>query len=271
MKAKQKPCKAIGKALAPDVEGCGKMTYKRTYGLCDTCYKQWLYETPEGKEKQKQNLPKCKECGDRYQPFFNNTQQKHCMKKDACITAALELHTENKIKQAKRDKQKFHIDSMSKDQYRAKKIQPLINQLVRIIDKGQPCIASKVTKGKFAGGHYHAVGHDRTISLNLHNIHIQAFHSNGPQGGQHVKYRHGLIEVYGSQYAEYVDMKLCQCPVMLWTKEDLVNMRPILQKMVNHYKKKDLVYSTKERIELRNKLNTELGIYPEEYANYYGA
>ncbi len=46
---KQKPCKGIGKAKGFD--GCGKETYKRTYGLCPSCYADWLLSTPEGKEK----------------------------------------------------------------------------------------------------------------------------------------------------------------------------------------------------------------------------
>ena len=121
MNIKHKPCKAIGKALASDIYGCGKITYKRTYGLCDTCYKKWLYETPEGKEKQTKNLPKCKNCETRFKPYNNNSLQKHCMGTDECIKAHLEYQKEQEVKKAKRAKQKFHIDSMSKDQYRAKR------------------------------------------------------------------------------------------------------------------------------------------------------
>jgi len=48
---KQKPCKAIGKAK--DFEGCSKNTFKRTYGLCPSCYAKWLLNTPEGAETLK--------------------------------------------------------------------------------------------------------------------------------------------------------------------------------------------------------------------------
>lgn len=44
---KEKPCKAIGKARG--FNGCGTMAFKRTYGLCMSCYSNWLLSTPEGK------------------------------------------------------------------------------------------------------------------------------------------------------------------------------------------------------------------------------
>jgi len=214
--------------------------------------------------------PKLKDCANescdnQFQQFKSTVKvcSMHC-----AIEFAKKKSQDDQIKQAKRDKSKHKVDEMSVDKYRSTYIQPLINLLARIIDKGQPCIASKVTKGKMAGGHYHAVGHNRTLALNLHNVHIQSYHSNGPQGGQHIKYRHGLIDVYGDQYTNFVDMYIMQCPPLHLTKEDLVNVKPILQKMVNHYKKLDKEYTPLERIELRNKLNIELRIYPEEFAKY---
>lgn len=49
IKIKEKPCKGTG--LAKGFESCGKMAYKRTYGLCTSCYPQWLLNTEEGKKK----------------------------------------------------------------------------------------------------------------------------------------------------------------------------------------------------------------------------
>lgn len=268
MDIKIKPCKAIGKAKPSDVQGCGKEVYKRTYGLCDQCYGEWLFNTPEGQEKQKQSLPKCKSCKERFKPFNNNSLQKYCMIKDECITAHLAHQKEEQIKQADRDKSKHKVETMSKDQFRSKKIQPLMNELARIIDKDQPCIATGNHKGKMAGGHRHSVGDSRNLSLNLHNIHIQSWQSNDKKGGDHVKYRAGLIKIYGREYANFIDETLMQCPVKLWDKQDLVELRPRLQKMVNFLKKRGDTYSAIERIDLRNRLNRELGIYPEEYSTY---
>lgn len=242
MHPKQKPCKAISKAKASDIQGCGKSVLKRTYGLCDTCYKEWLLNTPEGNEKLQRHTLKAK----------GSTQK-------------------TMIKQAEQRKRQFNVDSMSKDKYRASIIQPLINKLARLIDNNQPCIASGVDKGKMAGGHYHAVGHNRTLSLNLHNIHIQAYHSNGPQGGDHIKYRHGLIKTYGSEYTDFVDMTLCQCPALHWTKQDLIDLRPKLASWVRELEKlleTTPSFTKAQRIKMRNKYNKLIGIYPEQYSSF---
>jgi hypothetical protein len=266
MKVKIKPCKAIGKARGSDVQGCAKGVLKRTYGLCDKCYRTWLFETPEGKEKQNQNLPKCNECNEAFTPYNNNSLQKFCMQKQKCITAHIEHQKEEEIKKAEREKHRHKAETMSKDQFRAVKIQPLINLLARIIDKDQPCIATGNHEGKMAGGHRHSVNDSRNISLNLHNIHVQSYHSNDKKAGDHVKYRAGLIKIYGRAYANFIDEELMQCPGKLWNKDELVELRPMLKKIVNYYKGLNKVYSSSERIELRNKLNVELGMYPEEYA-----
>lgn len=207
-------------------------------------------------------MPRCKHCRQKFEvKHFNRP---YCYE-DECNDTYYESLKKKALKRAQTQKKAFHTDSMSKDQYRAKKIQPLINQLVRIIDKGQPCIATG-NYGKMSAGHRHSVGDSRNLSLNLHNIHIQSYQSNSMKAGDHVKYRAGLIEIYSREYANFIDETLYQCPLKLWDKSDLVELRPRLQKIVNHYKKLGKEYTPKERIELRNKLNTELGIYEEKYS-----
>ena len=127
--------------------GCGKMFDSRTlkFGLCRSCLFDWSYNTDEGKiwfEKQK--------------PISEN------------IIA----------KENNKSKQESLIQLMKPDQYRATYLQPKINEISRLIDFGQPCIATGNTKGKMNGGHYISVGANRTLSLNLHNIHLQSEHSN---------------------------------------------------------------------------------------------
>ena len=171
-------------------------------------------------------MPRCKTPSCNNRKFESKTfNQKHCLQTEECRHFAFNKAMHNVQEKRKKDykkakqewskeKKKKTIELLSKDGYREKYIQPLINEIARIIDKDQPCIASGVTSGKMAGGHYHSVGHNRTLALNLHNVHQQAFHSNGPQGGQHIKYRHGLIRVYGERYTEFIDMYLCQCPAL---------------------------------------------------------
>jgi len=182
------------------------------------------------------------------------------------IAYAKQKNQKDAIRQAERDKAKHTIERMTTDKYRAVKIQPLMNLLARIIDNGQPCIATGNHEGKMAGGHRHSVGSARNLSLNLHNIHIQSWQSNDKQGGDHVRYRAGLIEIYGRKYANFIDEDLMQCPSKLWTKDDLVELRLRLQKIVNDYKHLNKIYTPLERIKIRNQLNVELGMYPKEFA-----
>lgn len=267
IKPKEKPCKAIGKAKSSDVQGCGKPVYKRTYGLCDNCYREWLFETPEGKEKQQHALPKCKNCGERFTPFHNNSLQKYCVEHIECITAQVGHAKEQEIKRLDKVKQQFRIDDMSANKYREVKLQPHMNHIARLIDKGQACIANPERyTGKMNGGHRHSVGSNSTLALNIHNIHIQSYESNDKQGGDHVKYRAGIKLIYSAEYADFIDETLMQCPPLHLTKEDLVELRPKIIEIEKRLKKLDLVYTPKQRIRLRNQVNLEIGIYSDEFA-----
>lgn len=216
-------------------------------------------------DQRRGTVKKCanKNCGKSFYP--SKTTQRVCSYPCA-LEFAKQKNYEKEVKKAKARKRQHKIEEMTKDKYRAVKIQPLINKIARLIDYGQVCIASRVDKGKMAGGHYHAVGHNRTLSLNLHNIHIQSYHSNGPQGGQHIKYRHGLIEEYGNEYTDFIDMHLCQCPSNLWTKNDLMKLRPGLLGTIKQLEADQTKRTPLERITLRNQINEQIKLYPKEFS-----
>ena len=213
---------------------------------------------------------RCKHCKTTFTPIRFNI--KYCLSTDECRSAATKEGIEKQQAKQKKDwakeKKIRSIKIMSSSEYRSKYILPLVQHLARIIDNEQPCIATGSIVGKMSGGHCHSVGSNPTLAINLHNIHIQSFASNGPKGGDHTKYRHGLIEIYGQEYADFVDMELLQCPPLHLSKDDLVGVKAILSVIVREYKKLNKVYSSKERIELRNKLNVELGIYSEQFSTF---
>ncbi len=209
-------------------------------------------------------MPRCKHCKEKFEPKQFN--RKYCYK-DECIQAAYEYAKKKLIDNAKKEKSRQNIDLMSKDKYRATKIQPLINKLVRIIDHNQKCIATG-NGGKMSAGHRHSVGSSRNLSLNLHNIHIQSYQSNSMQAGDHVKYRQGIIKTYSREYANFIDEVLTKCPSRLWDKQKLQELRPIIQKKVNELEKLSKQYTAKERLQLRNELNEYFGLYPKEFSIY---
>lgn len=228
MKTKQKECKGRGLARG---NGCGVVGFHHSMhkGLCSTCWPSWLLETEEGKEYLQRVRLKA------------NKEVQHNKKK--------------KRTQAK-------CDLLSVDAYRAKVLQPVINEIVRLIDHEQPCIASGVTYGKFSGGHFTSVGANRLIALNVHNIHIQAYHSNGPQGGQPIEYLQGLRDVYGHDYAEFVMSLRGYKRQHKFRKFDFEEVYPVAVKIRNRLRRNKLRRSPEQRIKMRNIVNRLIGLYP---------
>lgn len=159
-----------------------------------------------------------------------------------------------------KEKKENKINLLSVDGYRSRHVQPIINEIARLIDYGQPCIATGNHSGKMSGGHFFAVGSNRTICLNLHNIHIQSFHSNSAMGGDNIRYRDGIIKIYGIYYMEKIEALKSLKPIKL-TKEDLIEIKKIATEIRNKLKNNLTVYPPEKRIELRESINQKIGIY----------
>lgn len=212
-------------------------------------------------------MPRClnPECREK---FTNKTfLRKHCYK-DKCNDMEFEHLKAKAIKKADTDKSIHKVSDMTMLEYWTEFIQPVVNKIARLVDNGQPCIASKLSTGKRNGGHYHSTASNKTISLNLHNIHIQMEQSNNHQGGDSVKYRHGLIDIYGQQYTDYIDMFLMQCPTLNLTKDDLIELKPRLTSIARRLEKLDMIYPAKVRMRLRDEINEEINIYQGEFASF---
>lgn len=236
IEVKEKPCLGTGKAKG---FGCGHKTKHRIYGLGKMCgcYSDWLLNSEAGKIKLANSLKTAK-----------NKVQKDQSKKEA--------EQRNKTK----------IDLMSTDGYRAKYLQPVLNEIARIIDYGQSCIATG-NFGKMNGGHYISVGSNRTTALNLHNIHIQSFESNHHKSGDPIKYRLGLIERYGNNYFEYIEF-LQQHKALHLTKSDLIDLLLKATSIKNELNGNLEQKTPHERIDLRNEINLKLGIYEPKFCEF---
>ena len=226
-----KPCKGRGLAKG---SGCGTEGYYNSLqkGLCPHCWVDWLYNTPEGRE------------------YFNRVKLK----------AKTETETKRKRKTTESKR-----ELMSSDAYRSKVLQPVINEIARLIDYGQPFIASGVTSGKFAGGHFISVGANRASALNLHNIHIQAYHSNGPQGGQPLEYLAGIKQIYGNDYADYLLSFRGYSNANRITKQQMTDAYPKAKRVRNWLRKNTAIRPPVKRIRMRNLVNQYLGIYEDRF------
>lgn len=213
----------------------------------------------------KQRICRIEGCGKEAAKFFNSSiNNKYCT--DHAIEQAIEKSRLNQLKQAKKERsekvkqtRQKKVDLMSVDEYRAKYVQPLINEIARLIDYGHPCIASGCF-GKMNAGHYIATGANRTLTLNLHNIHIQSFESNHHKSGDNLRYRQGLINTYGLDYLEKVEALKQLKPIKL-TKDDLKEVKHIAGDIVKELKAYLQVKTPEQRIQAREYYNKQLGIY----------
>lgn len=238
MDIKKKPCKAMGKSKG--FQGCGEHQFNRKYGLgvlCG-CYSKWLLGTDEGKDI----LEKAKIRGKK-------------------------IVAKEQKKVGREEKEKLKLELMSPDKYRAKYVQPLINKIARLIDYGNPCIATGNFEGKMAGGHYTSVGSNRTICLNLHNIFIQSFHSNSWNGGDDKRYRASLINTFSEDYLDFIESLKRHRPVQL-RKPQLIEIKKKALTIIKDLENSKSILTSEERISMRNTVNIELSIYDSEYCVY---
>ena len=177
---------------------------------------------------------------------------------------------EEKKEKAKRkewrvEKQKTLERIETKNWWEAKKLQPLINNIARIIDFGLPCIARE-QYGKIDGGHFKAVKGSEIIRFNLHNIHRQSAQSNRHYDGDTALFREGIIRDYGWEYLALVDqLKFIYRAGNLWTKQDIIEAVPRARAIRNRLKKEITEIQTpRQRILLRNLVNAEMGFYTKE-------
>lgn len=215
-----------------------------------------LFGKPQLKPKFKPK--KCSQCKESFVPY--KPLMKWCS--PSCMWEAGKKQLELKQKKdnqvwKKQEKEKL----MTKPDYE-KLLEVEINTIVRLIDKGQPCIASGVTKFKANAGHFVAVGANKSIRYNLHNIHIQSVQSNKDRGGEPIKYLDGLERIYGKEYAEYVHYDIRRkWSYMGWTVDDLKGWIEIARLIKKELIELDNTYTPEERIQLRTEYNFRLGIY----------
>lgn len=143
-----------------------------------------------------------------------------------------------------------------------KSLQDEVQKLARIIDKRFgyiTCIDCDRPFGKQTdGGHFHSKGHNKTISLNLHNIHSQDSQCNGFFGGKQLQYYEGLIRRYGIDYANYVKDGLQQKYTYIGLKNiEIPDYLAIVRKLIRNFD----TYVWSDAIQARDQCNTIIGIY----------
>jgi hypothetical protein len=187
------------------------------------------------------------------------------MEKDECIKAYVE-YRKPKFKAENKKKDKEEKDNITN--WRSK-LQEKLQEIARLIDKGQKCLARNIDAKQYHGGHVYARGGNSSMALNLHNIHRQSAHSNHFQNDDGLL-REGLEREYGSDYMTFVS-ELRRTPALKYTNNDYQLFYKNACHICNSLKKLDYEYSKDNRIAMRSTINERLGIYEKEYCifNFY--
>ena len=226
IKTKEKPCKGNGKASG---FGCGNPSSKRKYGLCmdgNRCYQNFLLNSDPGKEILSKNR----------------------------IGSSKKVKKE-KVKEANQKKKEI-INY-------AGKLQSKVQEIARLIDLGHKCLARNKMALQYDGGHVFGKGSHTECKYNLHNIFAQDSKSNQSTTEDQLM-TEGVRREFGNDYFLFIE-GLKNKPIIKHSKQDIERFYRKACAVSNRLKKAGEVYSMDQRIELRNKINLEIGFYPEEY------
>jgi len=222
---KKKVCK--GKREAKDFESCGEFRYLKKYNLCSTCLYEFLYFTGQGKE------------------LLHNK-----------ILTKAKKDTEKKSRKKSNEEKDVLVEY-------DKKLQEKVNAIVRLIDIGLPCLAKNYHPNQMHAGHIYSRGSEKSMRYNLHNIHRQSAQSNHFQNEDGLL-REGLIKEYGTSYFEFIGA-LRSSPTLKLAHHEFKALYKKSCSIFNLLKKEGRIFNLEQRLEMRNQVNLELGIYEEEF------
>ena len=189
-----------------------------------------------------------------FQSWCTSTEEGNDLIKRTTLTAQRKVKKEQNI-QKRKEKEPFI-------KWRPK-LQTTLQEIARIIDFGQKCLARKYRPGQMHGGHIFSKGGNSNIALNLHNIHRQSSHSNYNQSDDGL-IRDNLEEEYGKEYHDFLK-GLRKHQMRKISNLEFMEIYRHACKIRNRMKKQLKVNSLQDRIRLRNEVNFELGIYEKEH------
>jgi hypothetical protein len=205
MDLKAKKCKGIGKAIK--YNSCGEMALKRTYGLCNSCYKDWLLNSEEGKKKLASSI----------------------------------ILAKNKVK--KEIKKKAYKEKKEwKDQN--KSIQRLIQdarkpfqKYIRLKDENKPCISCGNHYAEiFDAGHYFKAELYSGMIFDERNVHKQCRKCNSILHGNESNYRIGLMHRYGEKFVLELENDAIFQRDKKFTREELLSIKEYYQNKLKNGK-----------------------------------
>ncbi len=208
---------------------------------------------------------KCKVCKNGYKK--RSATQSVCSPKCAIVHA--------KRLEEKRQKEEIRAWNIKKREIK-KQIEPIksplqrlqrkINTLVRIIDKGHPCISSGRLNGQMQAGHYWTVGANPNLRFHLINIWAQTSTDNNYKSGNLIGYKEGIINLYGEELFNEIHELRENCNPVHLMKHEIEAKISIVNELIKKVNKVletkvDNKFTTIERLDMRRLFNKIIGIY----------
>lgn len=209
---------------------------------------------------------KCKWCKNSFTPYTSLSQ--------CCgIKCSLAYNNEKKrIKDAKmrevltEEQINERVKSFKKNIYEVSVfnyLQQEINKIVRLIDMGHPCISSGLPYGKYHpnAGHYFGVGAHPALRYNLLNIFNQSKKDNDELGGKGSTYGLGLKNTFGEDVRNEIEDLVAKYPTLHLSPLEAKEKLSIARKIAKELFVMGVYYTTRDRIDLRKRLNERIGLY----------
>lgn len=202
-------------------------------------------------------MPRCanKNCKEKFVPRY--FLQKHCMEKDECIRAEIDLKT---AQAWKKDKQILKVETHSKE-YRST-FQNEVNKLSRMIDESFG-FTNCIDCDKDLSGHQidacHLISRKKNSSLrwNLHNLHSGHNHCNFYNERHESNYKKGLEKRYGKEYKEMVENLPIQFKEAKISNLEVFEKLKIVRGLIRHFN----TYEFESATQARTSFNNIIGIY----------
>ena len=166
---KKNKCRGTGKSLG---HGCGDLVIRYKFGLCRTCFFDWLNNTPEG---------------EKYQPYLIRSKLNQ-VRKESKVRRKYVKWTDKSFKEM------------------VNYVQDCIcNPYIRLrdIENGYRCVSSDGVIEH--AGHCFSRGSCPGLRFNIMNIHGQQAKANTHLHGDFQNYKEGLIKRHGLKYFETLE------------------------------------------------------------------
>ena len=212
---------------------------------------------------------KCIHCKKKFQQKTFN--YRYCESTPECKAAGKEFQLNARIRSALKkvrndEKEKFAAMKDNVTDYK-KFLQDDVQKIAKLIDYGsKPLHQTPQDNGGIQGGHVYSKKNHEQMRFNLHNIFAQGSKSNMALIYDE-EFKDGLIKEYGIEYFEFIK-SLKQQPLPKIKQNEYKEYHFKALAIIKRLELTFTYYSKNERLQLRNAINEELGIYPEQYTQF---